>query len=418
MSSAFAAGTTSIDWWDPNDTPDFQKVVTPLLDKLKKQSGIAVNNVNVAWGDLVPKLTQAGASHTTPPVSLGGAGFPQIFVAQDLLVSDAKLIKSIEATGGPYLTAPWCRCPLGLSLTAYLSSPQRTGTFTERISSEPPGSTHPTRPSQGRSMPIRGLSSRRFCKELNKPPNQYAFVWEVSGITAQPNIWSTLVTNGAYILDANGKLAWENDHTVGAFEYMAMLLKQYAPPGAASYDATAATNAFLAGKAAMFANGGEVLPLIISSKVPWANEVGFMPYPVQKVRSSYAGVNAYMIFNGSQVAAAQEFVKFMMEPANMVKSIWPYRAVVTPSLPAALKDPTLNNDPIFKRYKDLLETKAVVAGNASEMAAYFKVTPLSGQIEASGIGSQVLQAVLSGQSAEQAVTSATPKLEQIISNAH
>ena len=415
---ASAMTTSTIDWWDPNDLPSFQVYVTPLLDTFRKQTGISVNNENISWGVLVPRLTAAGASHTTPAVSLGGAGFPAIFAKQALLSDVSGVIKTVDGVGGRIPSPMVVACgyngvPYGVPLFTAAN-----GYFYRKDMFAKAGITDVPNPATGGKYAYTWDEFVQVCKALNHPPNQYALVWEVAGITAQPNIWSTLVTNGAYILNQQNKLDWDTPETIEAYEYMALLLTNYAPPGAASYDATTATNAFLAGKTAMFANGGEVLSTILSSDVSWKDEVGFMPYPVSKNRSSYAGTVSYMLFKGSQLPQATEFVEFMLRPDNLIKSIWPYRTIVTPSVPGALTDPALVNDPTYKRFKPLLDTKAVVAGNASEMAAYFKVTPLSGTIEASGIGSEVLQSILVNHvSAAAAVKSATSKLQQIISGA-
>jgi ABC-type glycerol-3-phosphate transport system substrate-binding protein len=165
----------------------------------------------------------------------------------------------------------------------------------------------------------------------------------------------------------------------------------------------------------MLSNGGEIVPTLEAAGVPWLDQLGFMPYPVATIRSSYGGGVSWMIPKTAGADAAREFVRFMMEPANQVQSFWPYRTIVTATTDAARNDPTLVNDPLVQKFSDLLEQKAVVTGNATPCAGYHQVTPTSGLIETSEILSTTLQRILvDGVDPATAVSDATADLQQIV----
>jgi ABC-type glycerol-3-phosphate transport system substrate-binding protein len=411
--SPTALASRTLDWWNPHGSPDFMAQWDILLGEFKSETGIDVVNSIVGWGDLVPRLTQAGVSGTLPGVATGGSGFAQIFASQGILESADDTIAAIEASGSHFTE----KGMLGASYNGTAYAVPRYGatngiTFRgdllEAAGIVPPDPT-------GDPYAFGWDEFVEVCSKLTKAPDQYAFAAAGTTFDAEKVIWNYLATNEAYIFDENGELIWESDKTVEAYRYVADLFRRFAPPGAVSYDLAAANLAFMNGKVAMTYGDGDVHADVESSGPEWAGRVGFMPSPVKTVKAGYGGNATYLMPKSEQFPEAQEFVKFMMRPDNLARAIWPFRILVIPATDAARNSEILTSDPTFQKWATVLAQMAAVSANASGVAQYFAATPEAGSIEASGILSKTLQNILvNNVDPEQAVADATADLEDVI----
>jgi ABC-type glycerol-3-phosphate transport system substrate-binding protein len=413
MTSWRAFGAGKLEWWNPHGSPAFMAEWDKLLPAFTAKSGVEVTNSIVGWGDLVPRLTQAGASGSLPGVATGGSGFPQIFAQQGILADTTDLLAKIAAGGSTFiektvLASSYKGKPYGVPrYTATNGITYRADLLTE-AGIEPPDPT-------GAKYALSWDEFADACARLTKAPDRYAFAAAGTTFDAEKVIWNFLATNKAYILDQDGKLAWETQETVDTYRFLADLFRKYAPPGVATYDLAAANQAFLSGKVAMTFGDGDVQADIDTSNPDWVPNIGFMPSPVKAVKAGYGGSVTYMIPTGDQQANAEAFVEFMLQPDNLAQAIWPFRILVVPATVAAQQSSILTSDPTVHKWSKVLSQMSAVAGNATGVGQYFSASPEAGLIESSGILSKTLQKILvNGADPEQAVAEASPELQSVI----
>jgi multiple sugar transport system substrate-binding protein len=412
LSRTYGQGA-KLDWWNPHGSPAFMAQWETLLAAFKKESGIDVTNVIVGWGDLVPRLTQAATSKTMPGVATGGSGFPQIFASQGVLTDVSATIAAIEGAGSKFLKK-------AVLASSYQGKPYGIPRYTatngitfRKDLLEKAGVQLPD-PAGGKYA----FSWDEFvevCQRLTKAPDQYALAAAGTTFDAEKVIWNFLVTNESYILDKDGKLAWESDRTVESYRFLADIFRRFAPPATATYDLAAANMAFTSGKVAMSYGDGDVHADVDSSHPDSVSRIGFMPSPIKTVKAGYGGTVTFMIPATDQRAAAGTFAQFMLRPENLAHAIWPFRILVTPATDAARKSDILTNDPTVRKWSAVLGQMAAVAENACGVAQYYAASPEAGSIESSGILSKTMQKILvNNVDPERAVAEAKPELEQIM----
>lgn len=129
--------------------------------------------------------------------------------------------------------------------------------------------------------------------------------------TIQNFMWS----NGATVLDKDGKLAIDSPEAVEAYKYMAELFK-YAPPGVAQYGNLEVMNAFATGKVAHTNYPARIVLQIIRTNPKLADSVGVVMIPKgPSPKARYAATlysKAWGFPKGAKnTAVAKEFVKFL-----------------------------------------------------------------------------------------------------------
>ncbi len=129
--------------------------------------------------------------------------------------------------------------------------------------------------------------------------------------TIQNFMWS----NGASVLDKDGKLAIDSPEAVEVYKYMAELFK-YAPPGVAQYGNLEVMNAFATGKVAHTNYPARIVLQIIRTNPKLADSVGVVLTPKgPSAKARYASTlytKAWGFPKGAKnLAVAKEFVKFL-----------------------------------------------------------------------------------------------------------
>ena len=407
------AASHSIEWWNPHGSPAFMSEWDQLLADFQAETGIEVVNSIVGWGELVPRLTQAGVSDTLPDIATGGSGFPQIFASQGILADVSETLSAIEAAGSKVsrsavLAGSYEGRPYGVPRYTATNGITFRADILEQAGIEPPDPT-------GERYAFGWEEFVEVCERLTDAPDRYALAAAGATFDAEKVIWNFLVTNGATILDENGVLDWENQRTVETYSYLADIFRRFAPPGIATYDLAAANLAFMTGKVAMTYGDGDVHADIKSSQPDWLDRVRFMPSPVRTIRAGYGGGVTFMIPDGDHVAEASGLAQFLLRPDHLVRAIWPFRLLVTPATDAARASPLLAADPAVRRWATVLAQMAAVGEHLSGVAQYHAASPEAGSIESSGILSKAMQKILVNDvDPEQAVAEATPELEEIL----
>jgi ABC-type glycerol-3-phosphate transport system substrate-binding protein len=410
-----AGAASQLEWWNPHGSPAFMAEWDKLLPAFASKSGVEVTNSIVGWGDLVPRLTQGGTSGSLPGVATGGSGYPQIFAKQGILADVSDVIAKITAGGSKFTDKALLACsyqgkPYGVPrYTATNGITFRADLF-EAAGVTPPDPT-------GSKYAFSWEEFADACARLTKGSDQYAFAAAGTTFDAEKVIWNFLATNEAYILDKDGKLDWENQKTVDTYRFVADLYRKYAPPGVATYDLAAASQAFLSGKVAMTYGDGDVQADIDTSNPDWVPHIGFMPSPVKTTKVGYGGSVCYMLPEGDQLADAKAFVEYMLQPDNLAQAVYPFRILVVPATDAAQNSEILKSDATVQKWSKVLAQMAAVTANATGVAQYFAASPEAGLIESSGILSKTLQKILvNNVDPEKAVAEATPELQQLLSN--
>ena len=412
MMRAYAA-TDSIEWWNPHGAPAFIAEWDQLLAAFEDETGVGVVNSIVGWGDLVPRLTQAGMSGTLPDIATGGSGFPQIFASQGILADVSDTLAAIEASGSmvsgsAVLAASYEGKPYGVPRYTATNGVTFRTDILEEAGIEPPDPT-------GDRYAFGWEEFAEVCERLTNAPDRYALAAAGTTFDAEKVIWNFLVTNEATILDENGDLAWENDRTVETYRYLADIFRRFAPPAIATYDLAAANLAFMTGKAAMTYGDGDVHADIESAQPDWLGSVRFMPSPVKSIRAGYGGGVTFMIPDGDNVAEAGSLAQFLLRPDHLVRAIWPFRLLVTPATDTARQSELLKSDPAVQRWAKVLDQMAAVGANLSGVAQYHAASPEAGSIESSGILSKTMQKILvNDMDPEQAVVEATPEFQELL----
>lgn len=167
--------------------------------------------------------------------------------------------------------------------------------------------------------------------------------------TVQGIMWS----NGATVLDREGKLALDSPEAIQAYEFQKELFK-YAPPGAAQYGNLEVLNAFATGRAAHTNYPARMVLHVMRTNPRLADAVGAVVKPKgPSPKARYASTlytKAWGFPKGTKhLATAKEFVQFLQTGEREVRWLhsvpvhfWPPRRSTATS--AAYKnDPTVQS---------------------------------------------------------------------------
>jgi multiple sugar transport system substrate-binding protein len=166
--------------------------------------------------------------------------------------------------------------------------------------------------------------------------------------TIQNFMWS----NGASVLDKDGKLAIGSPEAVEAYKYMAELFK-YAPPGVAQYGNLEVMNAFATGKVAHTNYPARIVLQIIRTNPKLADSVGVVLIPKgPSPKARYAATlysKAWGFPKGAKnTAVAKEFVKFLETGEREVRWLNSVPVHYWPPRKSTAASPEYNNNEIIQ----------------------------------------------------------------------
>jgi N,N'-diacetylchitobiose transport system substrate-binding protein len=219
-----------------------------------------------------------------------------------------------------------------------------------------------------------------------------------------PTIWQA----GGDIATQDGdswKAALNSPEGVEAIDYYTSFYKNgYTPKAAIGWEEPDAQEAFINGDIAMLVAGGWTYNSIIQTKPELKSKIGTALEPAgpSGKDTAFAGGSHLVVFKESQnVDAANAFVDFMLEPANLNK--FTSEIGFLPGTVAGIKESGYLDDPVRKPFAEQL----------LEHSAVYPPSPRWGALEGANIFDGVIQNVMKGkETPEQAAKSLSEKMDQ------
>jgi multiple sugar transport system substrate-binding protein len=356
--SGSGAGTTITYWASDQGSSiaDDYTVLNPELQKFTRQTGIKVKLEVIGWPDLLNRVLAATTSGQGPDVvNIGntwsaslqatGAFLPwtsQNFAAiggENKFVSSA--LGSTGAAGKPPTAVPLYSVAYALYYNKAL--------FRQAGISGPPA-TWADLIADGKKLTRGGVYGLAI-EGGSIPENiHHAFIF------AKQHGCSFFTTSGAPTFTQPGCVQ-------GVRQFVNLMgADKIASPGDAEYDQNQSVSDFASGKAAMLMWQAAGANLKSHGMSP--SQYGVAPVPVQSgtpgqgtsVDSMVAGINIAVYKNTHNLAAAEQFVKFMTSPAEQMVLCKAYGSI--PPVSAAQQSPSFAT-PELSVLKNVLATSAV-----------------------------------------------------------
>ncbi|WP_433009435.1 ABC transporter substrate-binding protein [Kribbella sp. CA-294648] len=316
-SSGGSGGDQTLTYWASNQGTSLdndKQVLTPVLEKFTKDTGIKVNLEVIGWNDLQTRIQTAITSGQSPDVvNIGNTWAASLQATEAFLPFDGdamtaiggkdKFVPTALATGGKEGTDPTSVPVYGLAYGLYYNKAmfaaaglQPPKTWEEMVTAAQK-LTNPAKKQWGMA-----LAAGSYTENVH-----FAFI--------------NAAQNGAEWFDKDGKPTFTGDGQVqGVLRYLDLMQKdKVANPSNAQYDnGTKAVNDFATKKVAMVINQNNAASSIVANGMK-IGEYGVVPFPAPKdaaepVASHVAGINLSIFKNTKNKDAALKFVKYMTDP--------------------------------------------------------------------------------------------------------
>lgn len=306
-------GGTTLTYWASNQGTSLDNdkaVLTPVLDKFAKETGIKVDLEVIGWNDLQTRIQTAVTSGTGPDVlNIGntwaaslqatGAFLPFDSANMKAVGGAAKFVKPALDTGGvpgrDLTSVPLYGQVYGLyyNIQMFKDAGLQPPATWEEFVADAKKLTDPSKGIYGFGAPAGAAGDNAHLAFIN---------------AAQ---------NGVGVFDAKGNPAFTSDGMIqGVKRYLDLMqTDKVLNPSDAAYDNTAKPAIdFAAKKVAMIMSQNSADSVIASAGMK-PTEYAVVPYPApaggQKISSHVAGINISIFKNTKNKAAALKFVDFM-----------------------------------------------------------------------------------------------------------
>ncbi|GAA3337052.1 sugar ABC transporter substrate-binding protein [Curtobacterium pusillum] len=356
-SSGSSGDSKTLTYWASNQGTSLQndkEVLTPVLKKFTKETGIKVNLQVIGWNDLQNKIQTAVTSGQGPDVlnigntwaaSLQATGAFQEFGSSEMkaIGGKDKFVKTALATGGaPGKTVT--SVPLyGLAYGLY---------YNKKMFSD-----------AGLKPPTTWEELTADAQKLTDPSKKvYGFSLAAGSYTENAHFaFINAAQNGGDWFDKKGDPTFTKKANVdGIKRYLDLMQEQKAVNTSnAQFDnGTQAVAAFAKGQAAMILNQNNADATIQSNGMK-ADQYGVVPFPApeggKQVASHVAGINLSIFKNTKNKDGALKFVKYMTSADTQKTLDKPYSAL--PVLKSAAED-TSGVSEETKTFLDIYNTKS------------------------------------------------------------
>jgi multiple sugar transport system substrate-binding protein len=222
---------------------------------------------------------------------------------------------------------------------------------------------------------------RKTAKEIQKPPELYAFGYTLGKINDTNNHFIALLwTQGGALQTEDGKLAAQpNDK--GWLESLKLTKAMFEedkiiPPGAVTWDDGANNNAYQSGQSWATSNPTSIYTWLVKNKPELAKGTKFYPYPRGPAGEfGQVDVWAQIVFKASKAQdAAKTLLEGWLTPATYRKYIADLQGRFLPAYKNMLEDPLWKSNPLYEQYTTIAKNGRIMAYNASPTAPYGDVT--------------------------------------------
>ncbi|MFZ7087035.1 ABC transporter substrate-binding protein [Curtobacterium sp. RRHDQ10] len=352
-SSGSSGDTKSLTYWASNQGTSLQndkEVLTPVLEKFTKQTGIKVNLQVIGWNDLQTKIQTAVTSGQGPDVvnigntwatSLQATGaFQEFGSSQMKAIGGAdKFGKVALSTGG----AP------GKTVTSVPLYGLAYGLYYNKAMFSDAGLTPPT-------------TWEQLTSDAEKLTTGGKYGFTIAGGSYTENAHFAFINsaqNGGEWFSKSGKPTFTSDANVeGVKRYLDLMqTDKVVNPSNAQYDnGTQAVSDFANKKAAMMLTQNNANATITSNGMS-TDDFGVVPFPAPQggkdIASFPAGINLSIFKNTKNEDGALKFVKYMTSASTQATLDKPYSAL--PVLASAADSVT---DAQTKTFLDIYNNKA------------------------------------------------------------
>ena len=317
-----APNAVQLEFWDMQwGSAAFMAAMQNVVTDFNRQHPeIYVNFRQLAWGDYTQKLLSAVQAGTPPDVGGGDSGIPFNMAAQGEALDISDLYEEWQADGTLDDMKPWAYEKwqdfqgIAPGITWQLDT---RGIYYRKDLLEEAGVSVPTTWEEWRSA----------LEALHKPEEGlYALaVPGKQGSYDTDQFYMTLAFQaGARLADEEGNPTIDTPEHLAALEFEKELVTNFAAEGTPSWTFTEVMRAFEQGNAAMAFGGGWFIEDIRANAPDLFDKVGLLPPlvgpggPESQLVVSFA--NPWMIYKQTEhPEEAKTFLKFMMQPDNLMK---------------------------------------------------------------------------------------------------
>jgi multiple sugar transport system substrate-binding protein len=327
--SGSGSGGKTLTYWASNQGTSIQndkEVLTPVLKKFTKQTGIKVDLEVIGWNDLQTRIQTAVTSGQGPDVvNIGntwasslqatGAFLPFDSAAMKTIGGKDKFVPTALQTGGApgktLTSVPLYGLAYGLyyNKAMFKAADLQPPTTWEELVTDAQKLTDPAKKVYGFS-----LAAGSYTENAH-----FAFI--------------NASQNGADLFDSKGAPTFTSDGVVkGIKRYLDLMqTDKVVNTSNAQFDnGTQAVNAFATGKAAMILNQNNADASIASNGMS-SDAYGVVPFPApeggEKIATFPAGINLSVFKNTKNESGALKFVKYMTSESTQATLDKPYAAL-------------------------------------------------------------------------------------------
>jgi multiple sugar transport system substrate-binding protein len=329
-------------------------VLTPVLKKFQKETGIKVNLEVIGWNNLQTRINTAVTSGVGPDVvNIGNTWAPYLSATGAFLPYDSS---NMAAIGGQSKFVPTALSTGGLQGKTVTSVPLYGLAYGLYYNKKMFSDAGLTPPATWEDM----VTDAK--KLTNASKGVYGMGLEAGSYTENVHFaFITAEQNGADLFTSSGKPDFTSDGVVtGVQRYLDLMqTDKVVNPSNAQYTTGIEASADLAkGKVAMIVNQDNAGPNLQADGMK-ASDYGVVAIPApaggQQVSSGIQGINLSIFKNTKNKAAALKFVKYMTSAATQSVLGKPYASI--PVLKGVT--PTFTDDPaIAKTFSDVYNNRS------------------------------------------------------------
>lgn len=373
-----------------------------------KKPGVRVELVTMPWGGALDKIVSSIIAGNPPDISVVGQGWPQTLAGTGGIL---ELSDVIDRIGGA---------------EQFVGTSLKISSLDSKVWAVPLYVTPQIifyraswLKSAGVDVPQDWEEFRKVAiavTDISKQRYGYSVPFDIYGGNI---VAGWLLTNSAKIFAKSSDGRWKADlgkNAVETFEFLADIIKNSAPSGAASYAYKDLRSLFITGKLAMITDTPNTLAEVAEQNPEILDDIEFMRVPQNKQCGSGMGYVGMVVCDTPNREYAKSFVEFLFEEDNFLHFTLAFPYIHFPPYKPVLDSPKYV-DSLPSKLKSIAEEADVILECAAPIGQWDGPNPWGGEVENGLYLTKALaQVVIGVWSPEEAVEDLQVRLEEMIND--
>jgi len=389
LSTSTSQNRVKLTFWSMDTDTASMNSFNTIARSFEASYPVNITVVPVDWGVAQTKVLAAVQAGNPPDVSVAGMGWALLYMKMGALVDLDQVVQDIGGTSqflSPSMLYEnqWNGHMWGITYVSYpnILLYRKDWLATKNL-----------------TVPTTWAEFENVCQALTGN-GRYAYAQPVADMNGHKAIWCWMMTDNATIFDKDNNVAFDTARTVETFDWLSNIMKNYSPPGIASYGFSEDDLAFKNGQVGIIWGYGEMLTDYAKNFPNLMPNVGVMDFPMKTQLGGQIGNENLVAFNTSdpeRIKYSRMFIEFILKPENIVGT-YLKNGVLEAAFPSLKSLSTSSEYSTLTAASPWNSTINYIATqimpHETTMSMAFQGNLYAGQIEGNGILQKVMEHIL------------------------